>query len=50
MTQDASIYYNVKGWLPRLLRWREQNIKEKQFILLLRFLVGIFTALAALLL
>ena len=50
MTQDASIYYNVKGWLPRLLRWREQNIKEKQFILILSFLVGIFTALAALLL
>ncbi|NDV66351.1 chloride channel protein [Bacteroides sp. 224] len=34
----------------RLLLWREKNIKEKQFILILSFLVGIFTALAALLL
>ena len=31
----------------RLLRFREKHIKEKQFILLLSFLVGIFTALAA---
>ena len=34
----------------RLLLWRERNIKEKQFILILSFLVGICTALAALLL
>ena len=34
----------------RLLIWREKNIKEKQFILILSFLVGISTALAALLL
>lgn len=34
----------------RLLLWRERNIKKKQFILILSFLVGIFTALAALLL
>ncbi len=39
-----------KGWLPRFNEWRVKNIKEKQFILLLSFLVGIFTALAALLL
>lgn len=36
--------------LQRFLAWREKNIKEKQFILILSFLVGIFTALAALLL
>ncbi|MDE5709914.1 MAG: chloride channel protein, partial [Bacteroides sp.] len=30
--------------------WREKKIKEKQFILILSFLVGIFTALAALIL
>lgn len=39
-----------KKLLQRLLLWRERHIKEKRFILLLSFLVGIFTALAALLL
>lgn len=33
-----------------LYHWRERNIKEKRFILLLSFLVGIFTAFAALIL
>ena len=32
------------------LLWREKNIKEKQFILILSFLVGIFTAITALIL
>ena len=36
--------------IQRFIRWRENNIKEKQFILILRFLVGIFTAFAALIL
>lgn len=36
-------YYN-------LLRWRENHISEKKFILILSFLVGIFTAFAGLLL
>jgi CIC family chloride channel protein len=36
--------------LQRLLTWREANIKEKQFILILSFLVGLCTATAALLL
>ena len=39
-----------KGLLQRFIRWREKNIKEKRFILVLSFLVGIFTALAALIL
>ena len=39
-----------RNWLQRFLVWREKNIKEKRFILLLSFLVGICTALAALLL
>ena len=39
-----------KNLLQRLLVWREKNIKEKRFILILSFLVGIFTALAALIL
>ena len=36
--------------LKRLILWRENNIKEKQFILILSLLVGIFTAFAALIL
>ena len=36
--------------LQRCIKWREANIKEKQFILILSFLVRIFTALAALIL
>ena len=36
----ASLYH-------RVLRWREEHISEKRFILILSFLVGIFTALAA---
>ena len=39
-----------KHWAERLLIWREENIKEKHFILILSFLVGILTACAALLL
>ena len=37
-------------FLQRCILWRENHIKEKQFILMLSFLVGIFTALAALVL
>lgn len=33
--------------LQRLLVWREKHIKDKQFILILSFIVGICTALAA---
>ena len=39
-----------KSWLQRFIIWREDHISEKQFILILSFLVGIFTAFAALLL
>ena len=39
-----------KSLLQRFILWREKKIKEKQFILILSFLVGIFTALAALIL
>ena len=34
----------------RLLRWRENHISEKNFILILSLLVGIFTEFAGLLL
>ena len=39
-----------KTWMQQFIIWRENHISEKQFILILSFLVGIFTALAALLL
>ena len=32
-----------RSLFQRFLLWREKNIKEKQFILILSFLVGIFT-------
>lgn len=40
----------TKGWLKHFICWREKHISERQFILLLSFLVGIFTAAAALIL
>lgn len=38
------------GLIPRFIRWRESHISQRQFVLILSFLVGIFTALAALVL
>ncbi|MGL5937930.1 MAG: chloride channel protein [Phocaeicola sp.] len=35
-----------QGWLERFTLWREKNIKEKHFVLILSFLVGVLTALA----
>ena len=37
-------------WFGKLLAWREKYIKEKHFILIVSFLIGICTATAALLL
>ena len=42
-----AIIEDKKSLLQRFILWREQRIKEKHFILILSFLVGIFTALAA---
>ena len=39
-----------RSLLQRFIIWREKNIKEKRFILILSFLEGIFTAFAALIL
>ncbi len=36
-----------KSLLQRFFLWREKNIKEKHFVLILSFIVGIITALAA---
>ena len=40
----------LRNTYHRLLRWRENHISEKNFILILSLLVGIFTAFAGLLL
>ena len=50
MSKNPHLIDYVKGWQPRLIQWREQHIKDRQFILMLSFVVGIGTALAALLL
>ena len=39
-----------KSFFQRLLLWREKKIKDKHFVLILSFVVGILTALAATLL
>ena len=39
-----------KDWFLKLLVWREKNIKEKNFILILSFIIGILAAGAALIL
>jgi len=39
-----------KSWYLKMLTWREQNINQRQFILILSFVVGVLTAIAAFLL
>lgn len=39
-----------RSWYIRLLSWREKNIPQRQFIIILSFVVGIFTAISAFLL
>jgi CIC family chloride channel protein len=39
-----------RSWYLKMLTWRESHIKERNFILILSFLVGIFAAIAAFLL
>ena len=41
---------NVRDLIAYLLRWRRRNLSDKNFVLLISFLVGIFTAFAGLLL
>ena len=36
-----------KSLMERFLKWREKHISDKQFVLILSFRVGIFTAIAA---
>ncbi len=39
-----------KDWYMRMILWRERNITEKNFVLILSFIVGILGAVAALIL
>ncbi len=39
-----------ESWFYKLLRWRSEHIREKHFILIVSFLVGICTAIAAIVL
>ena len=39
-----------KNWYLKMISWRETHIKEKNFILILSFVVGIFAAIASFLL
>ena len=41
---------NVSAWFLKMLQWREKHIKEKNFILILALIVGVFGGFAALLL
>ena len=41
---------NVRDLIAYLLRWRRRNLSDKNFVLLISFFVGIFTACAGLLL
>ena len=41
---------NARDLIAYLLRWRRRNLSDKNFVLLISFLVGIFTACAGLLL
>lgn len=49
-TEDKASLQQVDGWYMRMLMWREKHIKEKNFVLILALLVGIFSGFAALLL
>ena len=40
----------IEGWFYRFLLWREKHIKERHFILIVSFLVGVCTAASAIIL
>lgn len=40
----------MEGWFYRFLLWREKHIKERHFILIVSFLVGVCTAASAIIL
>ena len=42
--------YTRKDWYERMIAWREAHITEKHFVLLLSLMVGVMSALAAVIL
>lgn len=50
MEQVQSTNKGIKEWFMRFLVWRDRHIKERNFVLVLAFLVGIFSGLAAIVL
>ena len=49
-TAKLYIKNHANAILLRVLQWREDHIKEKQFLLILAFVIGILSGFAALLL
>ncbi len=50
MVEKSKILHRIHEALMSFVTWRERHIKEKNFVLLLAFFVGIFCGLAALVL
>lgn len=50
MIESTSMFKPFRDFFFRFLQWREGHIKEKNFVLLLAFFVGIFSGLAAIVL
>lgn len=50
MEQQVQSNKGAKEWFMRFLIWRDRHIKERNFVLVLAFFVGIFSGLAAIVL
>ena len=44
---EAAIETEQSSWFHQLVAWRENHISQRMFILILAFLVGFFSAIAA---
>ena len=47
---DEKVTMNNKTWLLKIIDWREKHLTDRQFMVILSFLVGMLAALAALVL
>jgi len=50
LSQVLSLGMESNSWYLKMIAWRETHIKEKNFILILSFIVGVFAAVASFLL
>lgn len=50
ISKNLSSQFRLNYYYQNMILWRERNIKQDQFIIILSLLVGIFTALAAIIL